>query len=151
VNFVPSAIGAPGAAYLDASAVVSLYVRERHTERMRQAIEELQGAATSRIAYAEARAVFARMRRERVLSPRAYTATVALFNNEWERFSLVDITDPLVRSAADLAERHPLLGFDALHLASALRLRGDDVRVTFCCHDARLVAAARSEGFEVVP
>lgn len=151
MNLVPSPTGAPTAAYLDTSAVVSLYVQERYTERVRHAIEELQGAATSRIAYAEARAVFARMRRERMLRPRAYAATVALFNGEWERFSLVDITDPLVRTAADLAERHPLRGFDALHLACALRLRGDDVRVTFCCHGARLAAAARAEGFEVVP
>jgi uncharacterized protein len=137
--------------YLDTSALVSLYVEDARTESVRRAVQAASGTATSNIAYAEARAVFARMRRERLLKPRLYAATVAAFNDEWERLNLVQMTDPVVRAAGDLVERHPLRGFDALHLASAIRLRGDDARITFCCHDARLAAAARAEGFAVVP
>lgn len=145
----PGAI--PAVAYLDTSALVSLYVEDRHTDRVRRAVNEVPSAATSRIAYVEARAVFARLRRERLLRPRVYEAIVALFNDGWERLNLVEISGPLVQAAADLVERHPLRGFDALHLASALVLRGDDVPVTFCCHDSRLAGAARAAGFKVVP
>ncbi len=141
----------PAVAYLDTSALVSLYVEDRHTDRLRRAVKEVLSAATSSIAYVEARAIFARMRRERLLRPRLYAATVALFNNEWERLNLVEVTGPLVHAAANLVERHPLRGFDALHLASALLLRDDDVRVTFCCHGSRLASAARAVGFEVIP
>jgi len=49
----------------------------------------------------------------------------------------------LSRSAGALAQRHALRGFDAIHLASALRLsyRFDDLR--FLAFDNRLTAAAR--------
>ncbi|HEV2439529.1 MAG TPA: type II toxin-antitoxin system VapC family toxin [bacterium] len=152
MNAGTSGTGAISAvAYLDTSALVSLYVEDRYTDRVRRAVQEVPSAATARIAYVEARAVFARMRRERLLRPRAYAAIVALFNDGWERLNLVEITAPLVQAAADLVERHPLRGFDALHLASALVLRGDDVPVTFCCHESRLAGAARAAGFEVVP
>jgi uncharacterized protein len=152
VNAASSGTSAiPAVAYLDTSALVSLYVEDRHTERVRRAVKEVPSAATSRIAYVEARAVFARMRREHLLRQRVYAAILTLFNNEWERLNLVEITGPLVQAAADLVERHPLRGFDALHLASALVLRGDNLRMTFCCHDSRLAGAARAMGFQVVP
>jgi len=49
----------------------------------------------------------------------------------------------------NLAEKHALRGFDALHLASAVEMRAAGAAALFFCSaDIRLLAAARLEGFE---
>ena len=59
------------------------------------------------------------------------------------------MTDEVVRHAGDLAERHALRGYDAVHLASALAAAADDaVLVTW---DDDLGRAARAEGLAIVP
>jgi uncharacterized protein len=59
----------------------------------------------------------------------------------------VDFDSPLARQAGELAEKHALRGFDAIHLASALelwQLMGEVPE--FLAYDTRLTDAARSEG-----
>ena len=54
--------------------------------------------------------------------------------------------DEILVAARDLIRRHPLRGFDAIHLASALSLRaalGEEI--TFAAADERLLRAARAE------
>ncbi len=136
--------------YLDTSALVALYVSERQTDSVRSIVHDAVAIVTSRIGYAEARAAFARMRRERVIPRRTHILVVEQFNHDWERLSVVEVTDQVVRTAGDLVERHPLRGFDAVHLASALALHEEaGVEILFCCHDARLAAAARAERLRV--
>jgi uncharacterized protein len=51
----------------------------------------------------------------------------------------------------ELVLRHPLRGFDAIHLASALRLReriGEAVQ--FVASDRRLLVAAKNEGLATI-
>ena len=45
--------------------------------------------------------------------------------------------------AGRMAERYSLRGFDAVHLASAARLREEFVDLQFLAFEARFVAAAR--------
>ena len=54
--------------YLDTSALVKLYVRERGSAQVRAHVNNADVIATSVVAYAEARAAFARLRRERPAS-----------------------------------------------------------------------------------
>jgi len=61
---------------------------------------------------------------------------------------VLDVTEELARSAGDLADRHGLRGYDALHLASALTLSEDTLVATW---GAALSRAARSEGCAVAP
>ncbi len=152
MSIASSELPFPGAAtaYLDTSALVALYIAERQTNSVRSVVQNAGAIVTSRIGYAEARAAFARMRRERVIPRRAHILIVEQFNHDWEALSVVEVTDLVVRTAGDLVERHPLRGFDAVHLASALALREDaGVEILFCCHDARLAAAARAEHLRV--
>ena len=56
-----------------------------------------------------------------------------------------------VRYAADLAKRHALRGFDAVHLSAALRLATrDQLTLAFSSFDDRLNQAARAEGLAVM-
>jgi hypothetical protein len=66
---------------------------------------------------------------------------------EWESYVRVDLRDEILRLARDLIRQHPLRGFDAIHLASALSVKravGEDL--TFGAVDVRLLRAAESEG-----
>jgi uncharacterized protein len=81
--------------------------------------KKAEGLATSRIAYAEARAAFARKRREQGLSRADYRSVVDDLDEDWGDYFIVDVSEGVVRAAGILAENHVLRGVDAIHLASA--------------------------------
>lgn len=65
-------------------------------------------------------------------------------------YLVVEVNEGLARLAGDLAERQVLRGFDALHLASALELRGWIAsRVKLVAFGERLLAAAGAEGLAI--
>lgn len=133
--------------YLGTSAVVKLYVEGFASAHVRDAVEDAQTVATSLIAYGDARAAFARARREVRLAPPAYRRVVRDFDRDWERYLALEVTESLVRRAAMLAERRSLKGYDAIHLASALSLQDRaDAAVAFLAFDDRLSTSARREG-----
>jgi predicted nucleic acid-binding protein len=136
--------------YLDTSALVKLYVRERGTSQVRRLVGAARAVATSIVAYAEARAAFARLRRESPVSLRKHRQRVAQLNRDWGRYAVVELSAGVALNSGDLAERHGLRGFDAIHLASAHWLRSaqpDDV--LFQAFDRRLTAGAESSGLAV--
>lgn len=133
--------------YLDTSALVKLYVRERGSAQVRTRVNKVDVVATSVVAYAEARAAFARLRRERPASGRRHRERVAQLDRDWDRYAVVELTSAVVRSAGDLAEQHDLRGFDAIHLASALWLKSaQSDELAFVVFDRRLAAGAKSAG-----
>lgn len=136
--------------YLDASALVKLYVEEAGTPVVVGRIQHAEAVATALVTYAEARAALARHRREGALSAAELRRTVRELDREWGTYNVIDLTDLLVRSAGALAERHALRGYDAVQLAAALDLRASGATVEFCAFDTRLNHAARRERL-VVP
>lgn len=135
--------------YLDTSAVVKLYVPEPNSAEVKQFVENAEFAAISRVAYAEARAAFARKRRERTVTPRDYRTLVQDFDGDWDNFFLVDIPENLIKRAGRLAEKHALRAYGAVHLASAITVREQGNQpVSFACFDERLSRAARREGLK---
>jgi uncharacterized protein len=137
--------------YLDTSALVKLYVPEADSAKTAQLVETVEMTAISRIAYAEARAAFARKRRERALSPRDYRTIVQDFDDDWDSFFIVDVSEILIKRAGQLAESFALRGYDAVHLASAVIVGEQSSQpVTFACFDDRLCRAARRQGLSVV-
>lgn len=138
--------------YLDTSALVKLYVDEPMSHDLAAAVEEAEAIATSLLAYAEARAAFARARREARLSAHAYRQCVEAFAEDWTRYITVEVTDRLVKEAGDLAAHRGLRGYDAVHLASALTLRERvSSEVTFLAFDRALIVAARREALRLHP
>lgn len=133
--------------YLDTSALVKLYVREQGSAQVRRLVDRAQAIATSVVAYAEARAAFARLRRERPANSKRHRERVGQLDRDWEQYAVVELTQAVARNAGELAEQHGLRGFDAIHLASALWLkatRADDL--VFEAFDRRLTAGARTAG-----
>ncbi|KKM09808.1 twitching motility protein PilT [Clostridiales bacterium PH28_bin88] len=137
-------------AYLDTSALVKLYVSEEGSEVVHRAVTQATVAATSQIAYAEARAAFSRSWREGLLSEGDYRRTIALFRADWDRYLALAVSDKIIFLAGDLTEYHQLRGLDAIHLASLITLRQQtEEPMTALCWDTRLKSAMRDCGFSV--
>ena len=137
--------------YFDTSALVKLYVEETGSNRIRDITHRASVISTSKIAYPEARSAFARKRKEGGFSQNALRRIVEELNRDWESYLVIEITDGLVRSAGDLAEKYLLRGFDSIHLASAVQLR-NKIRseVSFSSTDLKLNQSAEKEGLSVV-
>jgi len=135
--------------YLDTSALVKLVVNETGSAGVRVVVEAASGLHTCRVAYSEARAAIAAMRRAARLDAARSLASRASLEGAWLRFQVVEVTSSIASTAGDLAERHALRGFDAVHLAAALEVAGSDL--IFATWDARLWHAAQAEGLRVLP
>lgn len=132
--------------YLDTSSLVKLYVEEEDSSKVAHLVRSSKITATSLVAYAEARSAFARRFREKAFTKREYTQLISLFNEDWDNYMIFKITRKLVRLAGDLAEKHGLRGFDAIHLSSALTLRQElSYPIVFSCSDQRLQIASQLE------
>jgi len=137
--------------YLDSSALVKLYVEEEGSSMVRQWVDDADTVATSIIAFVEARAAFARRHREKRISSAAHARLVRDFAADWDRYLVLEATQPLMRLAGRLAATHALRAYDTIHLASAKILRAKLAEaVFFGSWDARLVFAVRKEGLEVM-
>jgi uncharacterized protein len=136
--------------YLDTSSLVKLYVAEMESAVIKRLVETAEVIATSQLSYVEARAAFARKRRERGMTPLDYRTVLQEFEDDWESYFTVDVSHALVRLAGQLAEKHGLRGYDAIHLASAVTMRHQtDQPVAFSCFDTRLSLAGRREGLKI--
>lgn len=134
--------------YLDTSSLVKLYVEEDGSADVRALVDRADVVATSVVAFAEARATLARLRRGKFLTPARYAEAKRRFIEDWPALLSLDVTDQLARAAGDLAERHGVRGFDSIHLATFVhvleRRSHDDVH--FSSYDQQMVAAARKLG-----
>jgi uncharacterized protein len=122
--------------YADSSALVKLVIDEPESAALEKHLGQGQLVATSRIALVEV--------------PRA--TAIANPSSDVRRETrrllgsclLVDVTDALLRTAADLASAS-VRTLGAVHLASALRIEADEL----VAYDRRLTAAAAEHGLDV--
>ncbi len=124
---------------------MKLYVEEDASEAVAAAVERAEASCTVRVSYAEARAAFARHRREGALGAADLRRLVRALDEDWSTYQVVDVSDGLVRRAGALTERHALRAEGAIQLAAALELRRGGVIPEFACFDAKLIRAARRE------
>ena len=137
--------------YLDTSSLVKLYVEEAGSAIVRDVTQKASVIAASKIAYAEARAAFARKQRDDGFSITALRKIAEDLNRDWESYFIIEVTDGIIRSAGDIAEKYLLRGFDSIHLASAVNLKGKIMgEVYFSSTDSKLNRAAGKEGIKVL-
>jgi len=135
--------------YLDTSSLVKLYVEEEDSPRIADLVKSSKVTATSLIAYTEARAAFARRFRENAFTPDEYRHLISVFDKDWENYLIVRVTKELVRLAGNLAEKHGLRAFDAIHLSSAITLRAEiSAPLIFSCSDRKLQQASNVEDLD---
>jgi predicted nucleic acid-binding protein len=135
--------------YLDTSALIKRFVNEKGSLLVRSLVQREPAVATAKIAYAEIFAGFTRKLREGNLAKAQYALACRQFDRDWHAYIRVELRDDLLLLARGLIQRHPLRGFDAVRLASALTLKtalGEDI--TFAAADGRLLKAAKAENLE---
>jgi predicted nucleic acid-binding protein len=139
--------------YLDTSALAKLFVVEPGAESVSTAVAQAAAVATHLIAYAGLRATFARAVRMGRVDAAALRALITELERRWASLEVLAVTEPLVRRAGDLAERHGLRGYDSVHLAAVLALRelvGSGAEVRFGVFDTKLRDAALVHGLSLL-
>ena len=135
--------------YLDTSSLVKLYVEENGSSEVDSLVKSSEVTATSIVAYAEARAAFARRYREKAFTSTGHDRIKKFFDKDWDSYLILNTTRDTVKLAGDLAEKHALRGFDSIHLATALTLRQElSTAIVFSCFDANLQKASKLENLD---
>jgi predicted nucleic acid-binding protein len=134
-------------AYFDTSAVMPLLVAEAGSRRMAALWDGADRVVSARLVYPEGRAALAQAHRLGRLTARQLRASVRGLETRYEQLDVVEIDEQLTWRAGDLAEKHGLRGYDAVHLAAADRVR--DPAVVLVAGDGALLHAATAEGLAI--
>jgi predicted nucleic acid-binding protein len=106
--------------YLDASALVKRYIREKGSQDANDWIEVADMVVTGLISRIEVAAAIARAGRMKLITPDESLATLRQFHSDWESFYRLPITENTAACGDALEVEHDLRGYDATHLACAL-------------------------------
>ncbi len=111
--------------FLDTSAAVKRYVQETGTSWIKNLTNTAAGhfLYVARITDVEMTAAIARRRRLGSLSIAQAGAALNRFAQDFaQEYRIAEITIPLLRQAAQLADKHVLRAYDAVQLAAAVHL-----------------------------
>jgi predicted nucleic acid-binding protein len=137
--------------YADSSVIVKRYYEEPGTQHVRKSWGRIDRVFTSKVSYAEVHAALARKRREGGIAPAAFRAAAEAFEGEWPSYDHVLVDAATLVEVRRLVRRHPLRGFDAIHLAAATWLKRElGSPLEFWVADERLEAAAKKERLSIV-
>lgn len=122
-----------------------------------EAVRALDGIAISDLARVEVpAALWRKMRTGELTAPEAavladaFAADVVGVGLLDPRYSLIAAREAILAHAARLVARHPLRGYDAVQLASALAVARADSSARFASFDATLNGAAAAEGLALL-
>ena len=135
--------------YFDSSALIKLLLEEDGSRLSLELWAAADAAASSRLAYPEVRAALAAARRARRMDADTYVAAKEEWERLWSEIRVVEPAPVVLSAAGDLADSQALRGYDAVHLASALRLGLADVIMV--AWDERLRSAAMCLGLGTAP
>jgi uncharacterized protein len=134
-------------AYFDTSALLPLLIEEPGSGRSGRVWDAAEHVTSVRLVYAEARAALAQAARMGRVATDDLTVAIEELGGLYDQLDRLEVDDLLVRRAGELAQRHALRGYDAVHLAAAERVR-DDATV-MVAGDHRLCEAAEAIGLAV--
>ncbi len=141
--------------FLDSSAIVKRYVAESGSTWVQALCDDRDSVIIlGEITLAEVAAAFSRIVRERRVMPLERQEFLDLFLGDAdEEYELAPIDRSIIDIAVDLTQRHPLRGYDAVQLATALNVNEELVELelpelVFVAADGVLLAAAEAEGLD---
>jgi predicted nucleic acid-binding protein len=134
-------------AYFDTSAVIPTIIDEPASVACVRLWDEADRVISVRLLYPEARAAVARAHRMNGLTLRQLTAATGELDAAVREIDIVEIGAELARNAGELAQRHGLRGYDAVHLAAAVAARSAELVVV--TGDTDLARAAHELGLHV--
>jgi predicted nucleic acid-binding protein len=143
--------------YFDSSALVKLYVAETGSEWVNTAVQAEEQARVwiAKIGIVEAASAIARHHRTgNITSPKRDLLFQALLFDSRNRLALISESNKIIALAVNITQKHPLRGYDAVHLAAALELNkqlseNQLSSIIFVSADENLNQAAFAEGLTV--
>lgn len=147
--------------YMDSSGLVKHYLLETGSAWVNSLIDtttisgEWQNAVfLSKIGVEVAAAIARRHRMGQITTESKANLVIVFLDDCMGRFSTLNLDDVVIGAAINLTQRHPLRGYDAVHLATALMLNEaltDEALepFTFVSADDVLCQAAEAEGLMV--
>ena len=140
--------------FLDSSALVKRYVTETGSGWIRALTDPAarNPLIIARITWIEVLSALARRQREGSIASSDVTRAIRTFSYDLDmQYQVAELNAALVRAAGELVIQHPMRAYDAVQLASALRVQSDLVEtgvtaLTFLTADERLIAIAEAEG-----
>lgn len=133
--------------YFDTSALSPLLLAEPGTALAQQLWDQADHVVSTRLVYAEARAALAEAHRLGRVTSSQLRKLVAGLDDLYGQLDRIDVDDPLVVRAGELAQTHELRGYDAVHLAALERVAGE--QTVLASGDRDLRTAAATLGFAV--
>jgi predicted nucleic acid-binding protein len=138
--------------YLDTSALVKRYFKEPYSDQVIAQWQDATEIVTSSVAYAETLAAIHRKKRESALDDDLVKKIADALRRDWNSFVRIHVNEELNEYIDRAIQGHPLRGFDAIHLASALIMNDQfPGNVFFMCFDQTLTQAAIKEGIKTFP
>lgn len=108
--------------YLDASALIKLYVAEPGSGPVRQAVKNASAVYSVDVNYLEVRAALAEGARLGLLTDKAANKTQEDFETDWQSVNVVVPDQALLRLAGDFAQTHGIAAKVALNLAAMQKI-----------------------------
>jgi len=139
--------------YLDTSALLKKYFKEDGSTDLIALWKGSKAIVTSSVTYAESTASIYRKKREvGDIDSGIFKSIFDRFQKDWKSFIRVDVNDDLNEAIDKMVATHPLRGFDAIHLASALVVHETVAEeFLFAGYDKKLSKVAREEGLITHP
>ena len=106
--------------YFDTSALVKQYLQEAGSKMVLELLKTGDKVYTASLTYAETHAAFSRRTREGRLTRETTRKLTLRFDEDWESYDSVIMSEDVLSLARQMLYRHPLRSADAIHLASAL-------------------------------
>jgi hypothetical protein len=144
--------------YFDSSAAVKRYALEKGSSWVKDIFEPAVGNEVYlvHIGVVEIAAALSKKVRTKELTQVDYEAALKLFLTDVQNgdYDIAPVSDQIIDLAIDLTRRHPLRGYDAVHLATAVTINNTLLgaglpTLTFVSADNILCNAARGESLSV--
>jgi uncharacterized protein len=129
--------------YVDASAVLKIYVEEPESEHARRILADPRQWTSGRHTLVEVRRNLARL-----LDGATLADYRRWFDAHWAEVAVVELSDVVCERAAAFAELTGVRALDALHLGAAFEAGAG--RLPLVTFDRRLADAARTLGWTVL-
>lgn len=113
-------------AYFDTSAFLPLFIREPGTDRCRKLWDAAERIVVTRLVHVEASAALAQATRMGRLDSVELEDALHRMDAVWHRCHVRELDEQLMLNAGRLAREHSLRGYDAVHCAAAVELRGEE-------------------------
>lgn len=131
--------------YVDTSTLIKLIATEAGSDAATTIWETSDSLSAVSLIEVEAAAALGAAHRQARLTDEELAEAEQLLDELIGEIGIIDVDSHLIRSARELAPIHALRGYDAIHLAAAIRVTAD----VFTSADSNLCTAAVEEGLLV--